>query len=80
MDTQLPKLLHLLCTCLLTIAFLATGPAGWAFSNDSGDAGVNIGAGILLLFGYTAGALGLVLGVAALITHGFISRRERTHP
>ncbi|GAA1129194.1 hypothetical protein GCM10009582_28030 [Arthrobacter flavus] len=47
--------------------------------NDSGEGGANIGAGILMLFGYATGALGLVFGAAALITYGVMRRQRQLH-
>ena len=79
MAAQSPKVLHLLCTSLLVIAFLAVGVGSWALANDSGEGGANIGAGILMLFGYTVGALGLVVGAAALIAFGIVRRQGRLH-
>lgn len=79
MAAQSPKVLHLLCTCLLVIAFLAVGIGGWALGNDSGEGGANIGAGILMLFGSAVGVLGLVLGAAALIAYRIVRREERLH-
>jgi len=69
------RVLHVLCTAFLVVAFLSVGFGGWAIANDSGEGGVNIGAGILMLFGYLLGAIGLALGVAALVT-GAVSRRR----
>lgn len=79
MAAQSPKILRLLCTSLLVIAFLAVGIGGWALANDSGEGGANIGAGMLMLFGYAVGASGLVLGAAALIAYGIVRRQGRLH-
>lgn len=76
MAEQNPKVLHLLCTSLLAIAFLAVGVGCGALANDSGEDGANIGAGILMLFGYAVGVPGLVLGAAALIADGVMRRRD----
>lgn len=56
-----------------------TAQGGWALANDSGEGGANIGAGILMLFGYAVGALGLVVGAAALIAYGMARRQGRLH-
>lgn len=77
MPAQIPKFLHLLCTSFLITAFLAVGIGGWALTHDSGGNGANIGAGILMLFGYAVGAVGLVLGLGALVTHTVLGHRGR---
>lgn len=79
MAAPVPKVLHLLCTSLLVIASLTVGTGSWAQVNDTGEGGVNIGAGILLLFGSAAGVLGLVLGAAAIIAHGVVRHQARLH-
>ncbi|PPB50348.1 hypothetical protein C4K88_00015 [Arthrobacter pityocampae] len=79
MAAPVPKVLHYFCTCLLVIAFLTVGIGSWALANDTGEGGVNIGAGILMLFGYAAGVLGLVLGAAALIAHRVVRHQARMH-
>ncbi|PVE16248.1 hypothetical protein DDA93_13160 [Arthrobacter sp. Bz4] len=71
--------LHLLCSSLLVIGFLGIGIGSWALMNDSGEGGANIGAGILKLFGYAAGGLGMVFGAAALVAHGVVRRQGQLH-
>ena len=67
MTGQSTKVLHIICTSLLAVAFLAASIASWELLNGSTEGGANIGAGILMLFGYAVGAVGLVLGAVILI-------------
>lgn len=71
--------LHLLCSSLLMIGFLGIGIGSWALMNDSGEGGVNIGAGLIWLFGYAAGGLGMVFGAAALVAQGVVHRQGQLH-
>lgn len=79
MAARSPKVLHLLSSFLLVVAFLAVGIGSWALAIDEGEGGANIGAGILMLFGYSVGALGLVMGAAALIAYAVGRRQGRLH-
>lgn len=79
MTRKSSKVLHLLCSSLLVIGFLGVGIGSWALMNDSGEGGANIGAGILMLFGYAAGGMGLALGVAVLFAYGAVRRQGHLH-
>ncbi|MBT1674866.1 hypothetical protein [Curtobacterium aurantiacum] len=70
-----PRVLHILCTAFLVVAFLASFVGGYAIANDSGEGGANIGAGLLMLLSALFGAIGLVLGIAALVAVAVTRRR-----
>ncbi|MBF4613299.1 hypothetical protein [Curtobacterium sp. VKM Ac-1376] len=72
-----PRVLHILCTAFLVVAFLSAFLGGYAIADDSGEGGVNIGAGVLMLLGALFGAIGLVLGVAALVAAAVTRRAAR---
>ncbi|PZE54510.1 hypothetical protein [Curtobacterium sp. MCLR17_044] len=71
-----PRVLHILCTAFLVVAFLASFVGGYANANDSGEGGANIGAGALMFFGALAGVVGIGLGVAALVSGLVAARRS----
>jgi hypothetical protein len=71
-----PRVLHILCTAFLVVAFLASFVGGYANANDSGEGGADIGAGALMFFGALAGAVGIGLGVAALVSGLAAARRS----
>lgn len=79
MTRKSSKVLHLLCSSLLVIGFLGVGIGSWALMNDSGEGGVNIGAGFAWLLGYAAGGLGLVFGAAALVAYRLGRRQGQLH-
>ncbi|QYI96947.1 hypothetical protein K0028_14950 [Curtobacterium flaccumfaciens pv. flaccumfaciens] len=71
-----PRVLHILCTAFLVVAFLASFVGGYANANDSGEGGADIGAGALMFFGALAGVVGIGLGIAALVS-GLAAARRR---
>ncbi|WIE71340.1 hypothetical protein [Curtobacterium sp. MCJR17_020] len=78
MTSQSTRVLHVMCTVFLLGAFLSVGIGGWSLANDTGG-GANIGGGILMLFGYLLGLIGIALGVATLVVDTVSRRRSRTH-
>lgn len=78
MTSQSTRVLHVMCTEFLLGAFLSVGTGGWALANDTGEGGANIGAGVLMLFGYLLGLIGIALGVATLVVDTVSRRRSRT--
>ncbi|MFK4482917.1 hypothetical protein EDF51_10468 [Curtobacterium sp. PhB25] len=77
MTSQSTRVLHVMCTVFLLGAFLSVGIGGWSLANDTGG-GANIGGGILMLFGYLLGLIGIALGVATLVVATVSRRRSRT--
>lgn len=77
MTSQSTRVLHVMCTVFLLGAFLSVGIGGWSLANDTGG-GANIGGGILMLFGYLLGLIGIALGVATLVVDTVSRRRSRT--
>lgn len=77
MTSQSTRVLHVMCTVFLLGAFLSVGIGGWSLANDTGG-GANIGGGILILFGYLLGLIGIALGVATLVVGTVSGRRSRT--
>jgi hypothetical protein len=71
-----PRVLHILCTAFLVVAFLASFVGGYVNANDSGEGGANIGAGALMFFGALAGVVGIGLGIAALVSGLAAARRS----
>lgn len=76
MASQSTRVLHVMCTVFLLGAFLSVGIGGWSLANDTGGS-ANIG-GILMLFGYLLGLIGIALGVATLVVDTVSRRRSRT--
>lgn len=70
------KILHLTCSCFLLAAFLAVSIGSGSLIYGPQDEGANIGGGFIMLLGYAVGAVGLMVGLAALVTYG-ITRRRR---
>ncbi|MBF4602763.1 MULTISPECIES: hypothetical protein [unclassified Curtobacterium] len=77
MTSQSTRVLHVMCTVFLLGAFLSVGIGAWSLANDTGG-GANIGGGILMLFGYLLGLIGIALGVATLVVATVSRRRSRT--
>ncbi|QSB23042.1 hypothetical protein [Curtobacterium sp. 24E2] len=77
MTAQSTRVLHVMCTVFLLGAFLSVGIGGWSLANDTGG-GANIGGGILMLFGYLLGLIGIALGVATIVVDTVSRRRSRT--
>lgn len=79
MTSQSTRVLHVMCTVFLLGAFLSVGIGGWSLANDTGG-GANIGGGILMLFGYLLGLIGIALGLglATLVVATVSRRRSRT--
>ena len=71
-----PRVLHILCTAFLIVAFLASSIGGYAIANGSGEGGADIGAGALMFFGALAGVVGIGLGIAALVSGLVAARRS----
>lgn len=68
------KILHLICSCLLLVAFLAVSIGSGSLIYGPQDEGANIGGGFIMLLGYAVGAMGLMVGLAALVTYRIASR------
>lgn len=70
--------LHVIATVLLAVGFTGLGIAMWSlFVTVDDGGGANIGAGILALFAYAVGGVGLVLLAVTGVVAGVARARGR---
>ncbi|MFP4854701.1 hypothetical protein, partial [Paraburkholderia sp. BR14264] len=69
--------LHVIATVLLAVGFTGLGVAMWSLFLTVDGGGANIGAGILALFAYAVGGVGLVLLAVTGVVAGVARARGR---